>query len=110
VFVRALEPGEAQRLKRSATDARHRCARVRAVILSASATEMAAAQIAQLYLSESEHVRKVIHEFNDRGFDSLGPNYRGGRPKKITPQQRDEIVCAARASRQPARGVDALVD
>jgi transposase len=97
VFVRALEPGEAQRLKRLATDAKHRCTRIRAMILLASATEMAASQIASLYLSDAEHVRKVVHEFNDRGFGSLDPNYRGGRPKKVTRQQRDEIVSVARA-------------
>jgi transposase len=97
VFVRALEPGEAQRLKRLATDATHRCTRIRAMILLASATEMSAPQIASLYLSDAEHVRKVVHEFNDRGFSSLDPNYRGGRPKKVTPRQRDEIVSVARA-------------
>jgi transposase len=97
VFVRALERGEAQRLKRLATDAKHRCTRIRAMILLASATEMAASQIASLYLSDAEHVRKVIHEFNERGFGSLDPNYRGGRPRKVTPQQRDEIVAVARA-------------
>jgi hypothetical protein len=47
------------------------------MILLASATEMAAPQIASLYLSDAERVRKVVHEFNDRGFGSLDPNYRG---------------------------------
>ncbi len=104
VFVRSLDPGEARKLKRVATAARHRCSRIRAMILLASATEMAAPQIAQLYLTDAEHVRKVIHEFNDRGFGSLDPDYRGGRPKKVTPQQRDEIVCVARA-RPDSQGV-----
>jgi Winged helix-turn helix len=80
VFVRALEPAEARRLKRLATDSKHGSTRIRAMILLASATEMAASQIAQLYLTDAEHVRKVIHDFNDRGFGSLDPDYRGGRP------------------------------
>jgi hypothetical protein len=72
------------------------------MILLASATEMAASLIASLYLSDAEHVRKVVHEFNDRWFGSLDPNYRGGRPKKVTRQQRDEIV-SVEAPGQPRR-------
>ena len=41
-------------------------------------------------------MRKVFHAFNERGFDSLDPDYRGGRPKKTTPEQRDRIVAVAR--------------
>jgi transposase len=104
VFVRVLEPAEARKLKRLATDGKHRSTRIRAMILLASATEMSAPQIAQLYLTDAEHVRKVIHEFNDRGFGSLDPDYRGGRPKKTTPEQRDEIVSVARA-RPDSQGV-----
>jgi transposase len=39
-----------------------------------------------------------------RGFDSLDPDYRGGRPKKTTPAQRDRIVAVARA-RPDTQGV-----
>jgi transposase len=98
VFVRVLEPGEARRLKRLATDGKHRSTRIRAMILLASATEMSAPQIAELYLTDADHVRKVIHDFNERGFGALDPDYRGGRPIKTTPEQRDEIV----RSRAPA--------
>lgn len=104
VFVRALEPAEARRLKRLATDGKHRSTRIRAMILLASATEMSASQIARLYLTDAEHVRKVIHDFNDRGFGALDPDYRGGRPKKVTPAQRDTVVAVARA-RPDTQGV-----
>jgi transposase len=104
VFVRALEPAEARKLKRLATDGEHRSTRIRAMILLASATEMAAPAIAQLYLTDADHVRKVIHDFNGRGFGALDPDYRGGRPKKTTPRQRDEIVSIARA-RPDTQGV-----
>jgi len=104
VFVRALEPAEARRLKRLATDGKHRSTRIRAMILLASATEMSASQIARLYLTDAEHVRKVIHDFNDRGFGALDPDYRGGRPKKVTPEQRDTVVAVARA-RPDTQGV-----
>jgi transposase len=103
-FVRAMEPHEARRLKRLATDGRHRSTRIRAMILLASATAMPAPQIARLYLTDAEHVRKVIHDFNDRGFGALDPDYRGGRPRKITPAQRDVVVAVARA-RPDTQGV-----
>jgi transposase len=99
-----LEPGEARRLKRLATDAKHRSTRIRAMILLASVTEMPAPQIARLYLTDAEHVRKVIHDFNDRGFAALDPDYRGGRPKTVTPEQRDAVVAVARA-RPDTQGV-----
>ena len=96
VFVRPLTAAEAQRLKRTSTGAKHRSKRVRAMIVLASASEMSAPEIARLYLTDASHVRKVIHEFNERGFESLDPDYRGGRPKKTTPAERDRIVAIAR--------------
>jgi transposase len=104
VFVRVLEPAEARRLKRLATDGKHRSTRIRAMILLASATEMPAPQIAALYLTDAEYVRKVIHDFNERGFGALDPDYRGGRPRKVTPEQRDAVVAVARA-RPDTQGV-----
>jgi transposase len=104
VFVRALEPDEARRLKRLATDGKHRSTRIRAMVLLASATEMSAPEIARLYLTDADHVRKVIHEFNQCGFGALDPDYRGGRPRKTTPEQRDRIVSVARA-RPDTQGV-----
>jgi transposase len=74
------------------------------MILLASATEMSAPQIAQLYLTHADHVRKVIHDFNDRGFAALDPDYPVGRPKSVTPAQRDEVVAVARA-RPDSQGV-----
>jgi transposase len=104
VFVRPLEPVEARRLKRLATDGKHRSTRIRAMVLLASATEMPAPEIARLYLTDADHVRKVIHDFNERGFGALDPDYRGGRPRKVTPEQRDAVVAVARA-RPDTQGV-----
>jgi transposase len=42
-------------------------------------------------------VRKVIHEFNERGMDSLRPRYGGGRPRRITTDQRQQIIAVAGA-------------
>src|SRR6266540_1103983 len=96
VFVRELTLSEAERLQRLSRRAKHQATRIRAMILLASATEMSAPDIARLYRTDESHVRKVIHSFNDEGFDSLRPRYRGGRPKKTTPVERDRVVAIAR--------------
>jgi transposase len=96
VFVRELSPQEGARLKSISKRAKYQSKRQRAMIVLASATGMSAPQIAALVCSDESHVRKVIHAFNEQGFDSLDPDYRGGRPKKMTPAQRDRIVAVAR--------------
>jgi transposase len=74
------------------------------MILLASWTGMSAPQIAAMAGIDESHVRKVIHAFNAQGFGSLDPDYRGGRPRKTTPEQRDRIVAVARA-RPDTQGV-----
>ncbi|MGH2744351.1 MAG: IS630 family transposase [Thermoleophilaceae bacterium] len=96
VFVRELSPEEGARLKSISKRAKYQSRRERAMILLASSTGMSAPQIAGLVRTDESHVRKVIHAFNERGFDSLDPDYRGGRPTKTTPEQRDRIVAVAR--------------
>src|SRR5438128_12093490 len=109
VFVRELSPEEGQRLKQISKRAKHQSRRQRAHILLASATLMSAPEIAALFRTDESHVRKLIHEFNERGFESLRPRYRGGRPRKTTPEQRDRIVAVARPPRPAGRALDALV-
>jgi len=104
VFVRELAPQEGSRLKRLSTNGKYQSTRQRAMILLCSATGMSAPEIAATVLSDESHVRKVIHDFNERGFAALDPDYRGGRPKKTTPEQRDRIVSVARA-RPDTQGV-----
>jgi transposase len=96
VFVRELSPGEGLRLRGISRKAKYQSKRQRAMILLASATGMSAPQIAGLVRSDESHVRKVIHAFNEEGFGSLDPDYRGGRPRKTTPEQRERIVAVAR--------------
>ena len=84
--------------------AKYQSKRQRAIILLASSTGMSAPQIAALARTDESHVRKVIHAFNERGLASLDPDYRGGRPKKTTPEQRDRIIAVARA-RPDTQGV-----
>lgn len=45
---------------------------------------MPVAKIAKVTFTSADRVRDVIHNFNTDGFDSLYPEYRGGRPKIFT--------------------------
>ena len=97
VFVRPLQPEEGQRLKRLSKRAKHYPTRQRAAIVLASATGLSAAQVASALLTDESHVREVIHAFNERGFDSLTPNWRGGRPRRLGDEERSRIVAVAGA-------------
>ena len=97
VFVRELAPHEGQRLKRLSKTAKHQATRQRASILLASNTLMSAPQIARMWMTDEEHVRRVIHDFNERGFDSLRPRFGGGRPRRISSDDEQRIVALAGA-------------
>ena len=97
VFVRELAPHEGQRLKRLSRTSTRAATRERALILLASNTLMGAPQIAQMLLTDESHVRKVIHEFNRDGWDSLRPRTGGGRPRRISTDDEAKIVAVAGA-------------
>lgn len=97
VFVRPLAPAEGQRLKRLSKQAKHQSTRQRASILLASSTLMSAPQIARMWMTDESHVRKVIHDFNEHGFASLRPRFRGGRPRRISTDDEQRIVAVAGA-------------
>ena len=97
VFVRPLAHDEARRLKRRAKEAKHFATRERAAILLASNVGTPVPQIAAMWMTDESHVRRVIHEFNERGMASLDPDYRGGRPRRITAEVRQRIVAVAGA-------------
>ena len=97
VFVRSLAPAEGQRLKRLSKQSKLVSTRQRAMILLASNTLMSAPEIARMLLTDESHVRKVIHEFNQRGFESLRPRFRGGRPRRILIDDEARIVAVAGA-------------
>jgi transposase len=97
VFVRELAPHEGQRLKRLSKRAKHASTRQRASILLASNTLMGVPQIARMWMTDESHVRRVIHEFNERGFESLRPRFGGGRPRRISSDDEQRIVAIAGA-------------
>jgi transposase len=104
VFVRPLEHAEAVALKRRAKQAKHFATRERAAILLASNVGNSVPQIAAMWMTDESHVRKVIHDFNERGMASLDPEYRGGRPRRITDADRRKAVAVAGA-RPDSQGV-----
>jgi transposase len=97
VFVRELAPHEGQRLKRLSKQSKVASTRQRALILLASNTLMSAPEIARMLLTDESHVRKVIHDFNRHGWDSLRPRFRGGRPRRISSDDEQRIVALAGA-------------
>jgi transposase len=99
-----LAHDEARRLKRRAKEAKHFATRERAAILLASNVGNSVPQIAAMWMTDESHVRRVIHDFNERGMASLDPDYRGGRPRRITVEQRRQAVAVAGA-RPDTQGV-----
>jgi transposase len=97
VRVRRLTDGEGQRLQRIVRRGRHESIRARrAVIIMASASGTMVPAIARLVQADEDTVRDVIHAFNQRGLDVLDPQWAGGRPRRISPDDERFIVQTAR--------------
>jgi transposase len=99
VFVRRKSPatmGKLQQIvRRGAAD--YVTVR-RAQIVLASAQGASPSEIARMFRTRPEHVREVIHAFNDAGMDALKPRwYLEGRPRifdEATRARIVEIACA----------------
>jgi transposase len=63
----------------------------RAQIVLLAAQRMPAPKIAEVVFSDSDTVREVIHNFNRDGFEALYPRYGGGRPRRFTLPERQQI-------------------
>jgi transposase len=92
VFVRALEPDEAQRLVRITRTARDRVRLRRAGIVLASFQGRSASEAAAMFAASPQYAREVIQAFNEKGFAALDPKWSGGRPRRFGPVVR-ETVC-----------------
>jgi transposase len=73
VFVRELDPEEAQRLVRVSRTAKDRVRLRRAGMVLASLQGRAAREIAVMFAAKEQTVRDVISAFNDRGVFGVGP-------------------------------------
>ena len=67
----------------------------RALVVLASAGGNDVAVIARLVPTRPERVREMIHSFNDKGMRALEPQWAGGRPRRITTEERQLIVKTA---------------
>jgi hypothetical protein len=92
VFVRPLEPAEAQRLVKITRTARDRVRLRRAGIVLASVQGRSAADAAAMFAATTQYAREVIHAFNELGFAALDPKWSGADPVGSPPAVR-EIVC-----------------
>jgi transposase len=92
VFVRELDPAEAQRLVKITRTARDRVRLRRAGIVLASMQGRSPAEAAAMFAATAQYAREVIHAFNAHGFAALDPKWSGGRPRKFGSVAR-EIVC-----------------
>src|SRR5205823_12380656 len=71
--------------------------RQRAQILMASMVYTPVYQIALICQTDEAHVRRVIHAFNEFGFESLNPKVGSGHPQTFEPAIRERIVAIALA-------------
>jgi transposase len=96
VKVRRLTDQEGQRLQQivrrgSTSSVRYR----RAMMLLASAGGNRVPVIAQLVAADEDTVRDVVHRFNEIGPACLDPQWAGGRPRQLSPDDEDFVVQTA---------------
>nr|WP_280897498.1 MULTISPECIES: helix-turn-helix domain-containing protein [unclassified Streptomyces] len=96
VRVRRLTDQEGQKLQQivrrgSTSTVRYR----RAMMLLASAGGNRVPAIAQLVQADEDTVRDVIHRFNEIGLACLDPQWAGGRPRRLSPDDEDFVVQTA---------------
>ncbi|WP_328433139.1 IS630 family transposase [Streptomyces sp. NBC_00425] len=96
VRVRRLTDQEGQKLQQivrrgSTSTVRYR----RAMMLQASAGGNRVPVIAQLVQADEDTVRDVIHRFNEIGLACLDPQWAGGRPRLLKPDDEDFVIKTA---------------
>lgn len=98
VRARRLSDEEGRRLQQIVRRGKHESIRVRrALIIMASASGTPVPAIARLVAAHEDTVRDVIHSFNEIGLRALDPNWAGGRPRRISPDDEVYIVETAKA-------------
>jgi transposase len=101
IFLRDLDPDEAQRLVKIARSTRDRVRMRRAGMALASMQGRSVPEIAVMFAAKQETVRELINTFNDRGFSALDPKARRGSMPRIGPMVREQICRTAKSD--PAR-------
>jgi hypothetical protein len=89
VFVKPLEPEQAQRPVKITRTSRDRVRLRRAGVVLASVQGRSASEIAQMFAASEGYVREVIHAFNETEFAALDPKRSGGwGVSSVRPSQR----------------------
>ena len=101
IFLRDLDPDEAQKLVKIARTAKDRVRLRRAGMALASLQGRSVPEIADMFAAKEETVRQLIKTFNDRGFAALDPKARRGSTPRIGPPVREQIARVAKCD--PAR-------
>jgi transposase len=71
------------------------------MVILASAGGNSVPVIARLMQADEDSVRQVIHRFNEMGLGCLDPQWAGGRPRRISPD--DEAFIVTTATTRPKR-------
>ncbi|MHA6758245.1 IS630 family transposase [Streptacidiphilus sp. PAMC 29251] len=96
VRVRRLSDQEGQKLQQIVRRGTMNTVRYRrAMMLLASAGGNRVPVIAQLVAADEDTVRDVIHRFNEIGLAALDPQWAGGRPRQLSPDDEDFVVKTA---------------
>jgi transposase len=97
VRARRLSDEEGRRLQQIVRRGKHESVRVRrALIIMASGSGTPVPAIARLVAAHEDTVRDVIHRFNEVGLRALDPNWAGGRPRRISPDDETYIIETAK--------------
>src|SRR5262245_34630620 len=97
IFLRELDPDEAQGLVKIARTSRDRVRLRRAGMALASMQGRSVPEIAALFAAKEDTVRALIKAFNDRGFAALDPKARRGSTPRIGPTVREQICRTAKS-------------
>lgn len=100
VRARRLSEEEGRRLQQIVRRGKRGSIRVRRALIimaSASASGTPVPAIARLVAAHEDTVRDVIHRFNEIGLRALDPNWAGGRPRRISPDDETYLVETAKA-------------
>ena len=100
VRVRRLTDQEGRRLQQIVRRGTGSAVRLRrAMVILASASGNTVPAIARLVQGDEDAIRQVIHRFNEMGLACLDPQWAGGRPRRISPE--DEAFVVETASSRP---------
>ena len=92
LYVNSLNARDGNKLQRIIKHGKNAVYVRRCQVIMGSDMGMKVSELAEMYYLSEDHVRRLIHQFNDEGFESLKPKKPGGKDKVFTEEQRAEII------------------